>query len=80
MGLRDHIRALAKPTANTVDATGKEKNVQTAHFPSINAVYYPNWRVYRQQPPSSLNLSYITHIYYAFAKYCISALQMAVNG
>lgn len=34
---------------------------------TINAVYYPNWRVYRQQPPSSLNLEFITHIYYAFA-------------
>ena len=36
--------------------------------PLINAVYYPSWRVYRQQPPSSLNLDYITHIYHAFAR------------
>jgi len=35
---------------------------------SINAVYYPNWRVYRKQPPSSQNLEFITHIYYAFAR------------
>ncbi len=35
--------------------------------PFINAVYYPNYRVYRQQPPSSLNTEYITHIFYAFA-------------
>ena len=33
----------------------------------INAVYYPNWGVYKAQPPSSLNLKYITHIFYAFA-------------
>lgn len=33
----------------------------------INAVYYPNWRVYKGLPPSSLNLRYITHVFYAFA-------------
>ena len=33
----------------------------------VNSVYYPNWRVYRQQPPSSLNLDFVTHILYAFA-------------
>ncbi len=31
-----------------------------------NAVYYPNWRVYRQQGPASLNLAYISHVFYAF--------------
>ena len=40
---------------------------QYASSTPINAVYYPNWRVYRQQPPSSMNLNYITHIFYAFA-------------
>ena len=34
----------------------------------VNGVYYPNWRIYRQQPPSSLPISSITHIFYAFAK------------
>ncbi|KAL9030287.1 MAG: hypothetical protein Q9196_001584 [Gyalolechia fulgens] len=33
----------------------------------VNAVYYPNWKVYSQLPPSSLDLEYITHVYYAFA-------------
>ena len=37
------------------------------HQVLVNAVYYPNWRVYKSQPPSSLNLKYITHIFYAFA-------------
>jgi len=32
-----------------------------------NAVYYPNWRIYRHQPPSSLNLGYISHVFHAFA-------------
>jgi chitinase len=35
----------------------------------INAVYYPNWRVYRNQPPSSLNFGMISHVFYAFAKW-----------
>ncbi|KAL8705354.1 MAG: hypothetical protein Q9225_008031, partial [Loekoesia sp. 1 TL-2023] len=33
----------------------------------VNAVYYPNWKVYSQLPPSSLDLKHITHVYYAFA-------------
>jgi len=32
-----------------------------------NCVYYPNWKVYRQRPPSSMSLAYISHIFYAFA-------------
>ena len=35
----------------------------------VNAVYYPNWRVYRQQPPSSLRLGFVSHVFYAFAWY-----------
>lgn len=33
-----------------------------------NALYYPNWRIYRQQPPSSLNLAFVSHVFYAFAR------------
>ncbi|MCJ1306438.1 hypothetical protein MMC25_000080 [Agyrium rufum] len=39
------------------------------HLPNqsyANAVYYPNYRVYAGKPPSSLELSYITHVIYAF--------------
>ncbi|KAF2187635.1 glycoside hydrolase family 18 protein [Zopfia rhizophila CBS 207.26] len=32
-----------------------------------NAVYYPNWRIYRNQPPVSLDYSVISHVFYAFA-------------
>ncbi|TGZ85247.1 glycoside hydrolase, partial [Ascodesmis nigricans] len=32
----------------------------------INAVYYPNWRVYLNRPPSSMPLTLISHIFYAF--------------
>ena len=46
----------------------------SAHLPNttlnpsyINAVYYPNWKVYQGLGPSSLNLRCITHIFYAFA-------------
>lgn len=34
-----------------------------------NAAYYPNWRIYRKQPPSSLRLGFISHVFYAFAWY-----------
>ncbi|KAF2459697.1 putative class V chitinase [Lineolata rhizophorae] len=33
----------------------------------FNAAYYPNWHVYRNQPPSSLKLDVISHLFYAFA-------------
>jgi len=32
-----------------------------------NGVYYPNWRIYKQEPPSSLNFGAISHVFYAFA-------------
>lgn len=32
-----------------------------------NAIYYANWRVYRGEPPSSLDFNVITHVFYAFA-------------
>ena len=34
---------------------------------SANGAYYPNWAVYKQGPPSSLNLACISHVFYAFA-------------
>lgn len=37
-----------------------------------NAAYYPNWRIYRKQPPSSLRLGFISHVFYAFAWYVIN--------
>ncbi|KAL8802241.1 MAG: hypothetical protein Q9182_003961 [Xanthomendoza sp. 2 TL-2023] len=32
----------------------------------VNAVYYPNWKIY-STPPSALELDHISHVYYAFA-------------
>lgn len=36
----------------------------------VNAVYYPNYRIYRgdHESPATLNYSCITHVFYAFAK------------
>jgi len=52
--------------------------VPATHFPTsnlppaikflANGVYYPNWRVYRGQAPSSLKFSVISHVFYAFAR------------
>jgi hypothetical protein len=39
-----------------------------------NAVYYPNWRIYKKQPPSSLRLGYVSHVFYAFAGYITPSL------
>ena len=45
----------------------------------INAVYYPNWKVYKGLPPSSLNLRYVTHVFYAFA-WCVSSSHLSVHN
>ncbi|KAI1991316.1 hypothetical protein LOZ54_002193 [Ophidiomyces ophidiicola] len=33
----------------------------------FNAVYYPSWRIYKDQLPSSLLLGFVSHVFYAFA-------------
>ena len=33
----------------------------------VNAVYYPNYRVYRGETPATLNYECIDRVYYAFA-------------
>lgn len=37
----------------------------------VNALYYPNWRVYRGDTPGTLNYSYINYVFYAFAHVAI---------
>ncbi|KAL9602181.1 MAG: hypothetical protein Q9219_002045 [cf. Caloplaca sp. 3 TL-2023] len=44
-----------------------DSTASTTTSARMNAVYYPNWKVYSNSPPSALNLEYITHLYYAFA-------------
>ncbi|KFX86568.1 hypothetical protein O988_09499, partial [Pseudogymnoascus sp. VKM F-3808] len=39
----------------------------TAEIMSVNAVYYPNYCVYRGETPSTLNYKCISHVYYAYA-------------
>lgn len=38
----------------------------------VNAVYYPSWAVYKEKPPSSLDVANITHIFYAFMGYAVN--------
>lgn len=45
------------------ESPGGPPPVQMYH----NAVYYPNYKVYQHQPPSSLKLDIISHVFYAFA-------------
>lgn len=33
----------------------------------MNAVYFPNSRIYNGDTPGQLNYSYINHVYYAYA-------------
>lgn len=41
----------------------------------VNGVYYPNWKVYDQKTPSTLNPEWISHVFYAFAGYVREVLE-----
>jgi chitinase len=49
-----------RPSQSAVDASLSEHTRK-------NAVYYPNYRVYRGETPASLNFGCISHVFYAFA-------------
>jgi chitinase len=42
-------------------------NASLSDLTRKNAVYYPNYRVYRGETPASLNYNCISHVFYAFA-------------
>ncbi|TVY33955.1 Endochitinase B1 [Lachnellula occidentalis] len=56
-GSRPELRRPSQPSldASISDLTRK------------NAVYFPNYRVYRGETPATLNYNYISHVFYAFA-------------
>ena len=59
------------PRPNWMTHPSKQKGIQQREPPITifsNALYYPNWRIYRQQPPSALNLGFVSHVFYAFAR------------
>jgi hypothetical protein len=60
------------PVSKTSTSVDNLPNAITVY---ANAVYYPNYRVYRHQPPSSLNFGIISHVIYAFAGYCTLAFR-----
>lgn len=45
----------------------RKPSVNTRSVKYTNAVYYPNYRVYRGETPATLNYSCISHVFYAFA-------------
>ena len=66
------IFSMPKPGWRSLFKRGKStaQTPPSDPLPSLyycNAVYYPSWRAYRQQAPSSMNLERISHIFYAFA-------------
>ncbi|KAK2625544.1 hypothetical protein QTJ16_004856 [Diplocarpon rosae] len=59
-GPRPQINAPRRPSQPSLDAS-------LASLTRKNAVYYPNYRVYRGETPASLNYNCISHVFYAFA-------------
>lgn len=60
-------RSHKTPDPTTTTSSVPENRYEVPFF--VNAAYYPNWRIYRQQPPSSLRLGFVSHVFYAFAWY-----------
>jgi hypothetical protein len=59
-GSRPQVTALRRPSQPSVDAS-------LLDLTRKNAVYYPNYRVYRGETPATLNYNCISHVFYAFA-------------
>ncbi|EKD18188.1 uncharacterized protein L3040_007642 [Drepanopeziza brunnea f. sp. 'multigermtubi'] len=59
-GARSHASANRRPSRPSLDAS-------LANLTRKNAVYYPNYRVYRGETPDTLNYHCISHVFYAFA-------------
>ncbi|RDW82659.1 chitinase-2 [Coleophoma cylindrospora] len=57
----------SRPTHQARRPSQAELVAKNEHIMLINAVYYPNYRVYREDTPASMNLSCISHVFYAFA-------------
>lgn len=34
----------------------------------VHGAYYPSWKIYRGKAPSSMNVSVLTHVFYAFVR------------
>lgn len=75
--LRNKLDRSKTPPQSTPPAPAPRSDITFA-----NAAYYPNWRVYTHQPPSSLRLGCVSHIFYAFAWYFVitSLLQYPANS
>ncbi|KAG4442452.1 hypothetical protein IFR05_002054 [Cadophora sp. M221] len=57
---RPQLNAPRRPSQPSLDAS-------LASLTRKNAVYYPNYRVYRGETPATLNYNCISHVFYAFA-------------
>ncbi|TVY65528.1 Endochitinase B1 [Lachnellula suecica] len=56
-GSRPELRRPSQPSLNA----------SISNLTRKNAVYYPNYRVYRGETPATLNYNCISHVFYAFA-------------
>jgi chitinase len=56
-GTRPDLRRPSQPSLNA----------SISNLTRVNAVYYPNYRVYRGETPATLNYNCISHVFYAFA-------------
>ncbi|PMD20929.1 glycoside hydrolase family 18 protein [Hyaloscypha hepaticicola] len=59
-GSRAQMNAPRRPSQPSLEAS-------ISDLTRKNAVYYPNYRVYRDETPASLNYNCISHVFYAFA-------------
>jgi chitinase len=64
-----HGRQPTPPVANPLNYPARSQNHYEILPIFANAAYYPNWRIYKKQPPSSLRLGFISNVFYAFAWY-----------
>ncbi|KAF8537636.1 glycoside hydrolase superfamily [Trichophaea hybrida] len=61
--LKRHFGQTPPPAGQSPPPNGRAEPLRMF----VNGAYYPNWSIYKQRPPSSLQLNLISHVYYAFA-------------
>jgi chitinase len=59
-GSHPQLNTLRRPSQPSLEAS-------ISDLTRKNAVYYPNYRVYRDETPATLNYNCISHVFYAFA-------------
>ncbi|KAI5295272.1 hypothetical protein KEM52_001862 [Ascosphaera acerosa] len=53
--------------SNSTPSSVADEDGGTQQESVVNAIYYPNWKVYSGKQPAAVDLACVSHVFYAFA-------------